>query len=140
VSGATFRIEDGVAWVGEAKFPQAEVRFYDYEFSDYTTRTRGFALKFPNGFTLSVMWGTNSYSANHDRDGMFSSEPFLEACPDAEIAVYSETGEWVKFEDGDNVRGWCTPQEVAGVIEILMHYKGDDELHHLRHIELPRGE
>ena len=70
-----FRFDDGVAWIGERSFPDAidcwESR---RDVPRYKFRSRGFYL-IVNGWTLSIQWGSGTYSENHD---MFGNAPFVD--------------------------------------------------------------
>lgn len=115
-----FRIEDGVPWIGDRSFPWA----FGLNTSEATIdggrawRQRGFHLMFETGATLSVQWGSGSYSSNHDA-GLFGGE-WHEESPDAEIAVWDKDNVWLEWPDtSDTVRGCCTPDEVLAVVDIL---------------------
>ena len=83
-----------------------------------STYNRGFQITFKNGWTISVQFGSGSYCDNRDlhghdmvewknRDGVITSS-------NAEIAIWREWNDkWYEFENGDVVKGWCTPDEVA---------------------------
>ena len=86
-----------------------------------STAHKGFQLKFENGWTISVQWGTSNYCSNrsldhYDLTEWFKREPFYE-CDTAEIAMWGSDDKWYEFENGDTVKGWCTPNEVAEWIE-----------------------
>jgi hypothetical protein len=61
----------------------------------------GFHMTFKNGYTMSVQFGKNNYS-----DGGETT---------AEIAAWGPGG-WVKLSEHDDVRGWCSPDEVLEVM------------------------
>jgi len=119
-----FRIEDGVPWIGEKPFPWAEkVNEADVDTDSLKWRSRGFWLKFENGYTLSVQFGTGNYCANRDFPSVDSK--WHEDCPDAEIALWDRHDAWYEWED-DTVRGWCTPDEVLTVIETVSSWPNDE--------------
>ena len=61
----------------------------------------GFHMTFKNGYTMSVQFGKNSYS-----DGGETT---------AEVAVWGPGG-WVKLSEHDDVRGWCSPDDVLEIM------------------------
>lgn len=84
------------------------------------TAGKGFQLKFENGWTASVQWGGGNYCDNYthpigqagsvaDEYGNYNSE-------NAEIAAWPKDGEFVKFQNGDQVKGYVEADEVADFI------------------------
>jgi hypothetical protein len=121
----TFRIEDGVGFIGEKEYRWAQVTHHDSNFDDF--RVRGLRLNFENGWVLSVIWGTGSYSANKytwDRD----RNEFREESPTAEIAAWnahlgSELVVWA--DSSDQVMGWLTPEQVNRLIVEMMGWESE---------------
>ena len=62
----------------------------------------GFHMTFKNGYTMSVQFGKSNYS-----DGGETT---------AEIAAWGPDGEWMKLSEHDDVRGWCSPDDVLEVM------------------------
>jgi len=62
----------------------------------------GFHMTFKNGYTMSVQFGKGNYS-----DGGETT---------AEIAAWGPDRKWVKLSEHDDVRGWCSPDEVLEVM------------------------
>jgi len=58
----------------------------------------GFSMKFENGYTISVQLGKIAYS-----DGE----------KNAEVAAWDAEGNYVDFEEGMDVVGWQTTNDVA---------------------------
>lgn len=75
---------------------------------------RGFQMKFENGLTVSVMFGTMNYCERRKFDLDYSSEMKIDAVlsANAEIAIWDENDQWFDFGT-DQVKGWCSPDEVA---------------------------
>lgn len=116
----TVRIEDGVPWIGERSFPWAYfVRCDDLpEDVGVDFRTRAFQLRFENGWTLSVAFGTASYSANHDH-GIGRGE-WHEESPDAELAAFPpHSDELAEWATGDTVLGYVPADMIHHVIDVL---------------------
>ena len=95
-----------------------------------STMNKGFAMTFENGWTISVQWGTGNYCEARDLVGGFDAAMKVEGgiwkSPSAEIAIWSgtERGEFnYQFENGDTVRGWCSPDEVASWINKVSNFK-----------------
>jgi hypothetical protein len=98
----------------------------------YLRHKHGFQIEFSNGIVVSVIFGAGTYSENRDnpigehyltRD---KGEALKLACEgvrseDAEVAIFKPedissprmwlTKEW-KPDNGDDVKGYCTPEEV----------------------------
>ncbi len=92
------------------------------------TQNKGFRMKFENGFSISVQWGTENYcekkSFNTDIDPR--KERIWESTS-AEIAVFNEEG-IVPIGGDDQVIGWLSSNEVALVITIVSSSKDKDEI------------
>ena len=65
----------------------------------------GFHMTFKNGYTMSVQFGKGNYS-----DGGETT---------AEIAAWGPDGKWMKLSEHDDVRGWCSPDEVLEVMNMV---------------------
>jgi hypothetical protein len=117
----TLRIEDGVPWIGDRSFPWAAmVRSDDREYGEVRPwRSRGFHLRFENGWLLSVQFGTGNYCAN--RDYSFGDGEWHEECPNAEIAAWWGEGGMIDWEEsGDSVLGWVPAEKVLDWIDDFM--------------------
>jgi hypothetical protein len=58
-------------------------------------------MTFENGYTISVQFSKTNYS-----DGGETT---------AEVAAWGPDG-WVKLSEHDDVRGWCTPNEILEIM------------------------
>lgn len=65
----------------------------------------GFHMTFKNGYTMSVQFGKTNYS-----DGGVTT---------AEIAAWGPDGQWLSLGEGDDVRGWCSPDEVLEIMNMV---------------------
>jgi hypothetical protein len=90
------------------------------------TLNKGFAVTFPNGWTVSVQFGPGNYCHNRDlHDHEMRGKGDFYQCANAEIAAYRDNAdgrraEWYTFpayEDGDTVRGWVNPLEVLDFMQ-----------------------
>ena len=93
-----------------------------------TTRNKGFAMTFENGFGISVQWGTMNYCEKKNLGAEYKDEmktPRWESRT-AEIAIYKDK----KFIDlGENqVIGWLSPDEVAKIIEGVSSAESSEEI------------
>jgi hypothetical protein len=62
-------------------------------------------MTFKNGYTISVQFSKTNYS-----DGGETT---------AEIAAWGPDGKWMKLSEHDDVRGWCSPDEVLKVMNTV---------------------
>jgi hypothetical protein len=72
----------------------------------------GFTLTFENLWTISVQWGALNMCSVKGDDS-----------PTAEIAIWPPDGSWYKFEDGQDVLGYQTPDQVAEWIQFCKTQK-----------------
>jgi hypothetical protein len=84
----------------------------------YSTLNKGFQMTFQNGWTISVQFGFGNYCQNnHHPEGFyFSQNVAIVESQDAEIAIWDKEGKFYNF-GGDDVKGYCSPNEVAEWIE-----------------------
>ena len=85
------------------------------------TENKGFRMKFENGFTISVQWGTFNYCEKKNLMAEYKNEmqETTWESGNAEIAVFDTDGELLPIGENDAVIGWLTPNEVAKVIAIV---------------------
>ena len=83
------------------------------------TGGRGFHLTFDNNWTISVQFSGGHYCDNKEEHWNFAQNQIAKGdsvrSSNAEIAVWRKNGGLILLEH-DNVRGWCTANEVAQVI------------------------
>lgn len=80
-----------------------------------TTFNRGFHMTFDNGLTISVQWGTGNYCERKKPVYMTDElRNVMVESKDAEIAIWENQGgkRFLNF-GSDEVKGYCTPNEVA---------------------------
>lgn len=88
---------------------------------------KGFQMTFPNGLTVSVMFGAGNYCEhryNEDVEPLFGATVPVwhqHGSEDAEVAVIGPDGNFVKdwphCPDCDQVAGWLTPSQVLEVMQ-----------------------
>lgn len=78
---------------------------------DYDFHTRRMRIDCRNGYTLSVVFDTGTYSSNRD---LLGDTPFREEVETAEIALLGPGGLSTAFSDewGDEVKGHCDAEEI----------------------------
>lgn len=91
-------------------------------------RNQGFQIRFGNGYTLSVQFGSFHYCANRDLSSAASFDAWrtgedVHSSPNAEVAIIDPSGDFVVFKDGDQVRPHTTPDTVADMIAWIMQQK-----------------
>jgi len=110
-------IKDGVGFInGEAM--TTDVDYNDGgEPGPISMRTRRMRIDCGNGYKLSVVFGSFTYSDNHDHG--FAGNQWCEEVCQAEIAVLGplELSEPFKDEWGDGVKGYCSGEEILAVLE-----------------------
>ena len=92
-----------------------------------TFARKGFQMTFPNGLTVSVMFGSGNYCEhrfNRDVEPLFGATVPVwgrHGSEDAEVAVIAPDGEFMDgfphCPDCDHVVGWLTPSEVLEVMQ-----------------------
>jgi hypothetical protein len=89
----------------------------DYEDIDREFKTRRMRIDCHNGYKLSVVFGSCSYSDNHDH-GLGGAE-WHEEVETAEIAVLGtlRMSESFEIEWGDTVKGYASPKEILDVMQ-----------------------
>lgn len=73
-----------------------------------TTESKGFHITFENGWTVSVQFGRGNYCENYNFEEYGSAPP----SQNAEIAAWGPNGECHYFDNGDNVMGYQSPEQV----------------------------
>lgn len=84
-------------------------------------QNKGFHLTFENNWTISVQFGNGNYCSRQNDE----VNDFMHTSPNAEIAVWRDK----RKDNGfitlgyDQVKGYCSPDEVAKVINIISKAK-----------------
>ena len=78
---------------------------------------KGFIIAFTNGYSVSVQFGWMNYCDIRDN-------PNAKQSATAEIAIFNASMEFVGqqlgiFTNYDDVEGWCTPERVLEVLNIV---------------------
>ena len=91
------------------------------------TRNRGFRVKFANGYSVSVQFGTGAYCSRKDHSQPYGIERESEVweSTDAEIAIFDPGGNFFPLPEwGDDVKGWLSADEVLGIMNLVSSWKG----------------
>jgi len=92
------------------------------------TNNKGFRIKFSNGYAVSVQWGPENYCERKSYNDINPREERTWNSKTAEIAVFNPSDGFVSIGDGDVVRGWVTPDDVAEVMSIVSSGKEDGKI------------
>lgn len=107
----TFRVDDrGVFWIGDRAVPWAKVEAADTG-PPLTIHHRGALIKFENGYTLSLIWGTIAYGTNYDTASI-NEEPML-----VEVGILHHEHGLIELPVYDNVAGYLTPADVLSIMD-----------------------
>ena len=101
------------------------------------TQNKGFSIKFENGFSISVQWGTVNYCEKKNIGAEYGDEmkkPTWESTS-AEIAVFKGSdsthpggSEIIEIGDHDAVIGWLSPDKVARALAIVSSSTTENEI------------
>jgi hypothetical protein len=101
------------------------------------TQGKGFFITFENGYSLSVQWGYGNYCANrheYDSGGDYVDNQRVlgeEGSNTAEIAIINPDGDMngkaLGIFDGDDVEGYCTPERVLEVMNLIAALEKSDD-------------
>jgi len=92
---------------------------------------KGFQVTFKNGVTVSVQFGVGNYCKDYNKFPVIedyikeSKEQAENGSPNAEIAIFNKDG-WLTKEfkdDGDDVLGYKTPEQVLKALNWAKKYK-----------------
>jgi hypothetical protein len=85
-----------------------------------STENKGFHMTFENGWTISVQFGYGNYCDNRHHNDRFElgKNNDIVSSATAEIGIWNADGKWYTFDNGDEVKGYCSPDEVAKFITI----------------------
>jgi len=74
-------------------------------------------MQFQNGYRISIVYGAGLYSRDMDGfsfKGTFDKDKALASS--VEIAIFNPNNEFIPFKDGQDVKGYVTPDELADII------------------------
>lgn len=77
----------------------------------FPNATKGFQIKFANGYTVSVQWGPGNYCDNYGSPARKTADDSATA----ETAIITPDGDFLLYK-GDSVQGHQTADDVAETI------------------------
>jgi len=87
------------------------------------TQNKGFQITFENDWTISVQFGYGNYCDNYKNDKFRANNTeMIVDSTDAEIAIWNGNGDWYVFDNGDTVKRYCSPDEVAEWINKVIKF------------------
>lgn len=83
----------------------------------------GCHVTFPNGWAVSIQWGSGNYGSNYDAPIDRSTR--VPDASSAEVAVVApgDHGDLVRWKDGDTVQGWCSMERVQRLLDLVAEGK-----------------
>ena len=106
-----------------------------------STENRGFQMTFENGIVISVQFDVTNYCSRRSFNASLQEKTpsRIVESPNAEIAIWSENSRTGAFAENnhwfsfgyDNVKGWCSANEVAKWINICSFAHSLEELKEL---------
>lgn len=73
-------------------------------------------IVFPNGYTVSIVYGGSVYSSDRNGDRFLDNIKPDEIATTVEVAILDPQGEFVKFRDGETVKGFSPIHEVLSIL------------------------
>lgn len=112
--------DEGVFMVGDRPIPWAQMHSNDVVVPGIHHRTRQAFVHFENGWHLSIVWGSGTYSTNRDTFSLPRFHEFTEEPTTVEVAIINErTGQWAP--DGD-VLGWVSADRLLRIIAAVAEW------------------
>lgn len=103
----------------------------------YTNANKGFVMAI-NGFRISVQWGPGNYISDMDiRRKMDPNHPMeykIFGSDDAEVLIWDRIGKPIKWDNDDEVVGFCSSDTVARFIGCLVNCGDEDPVKALNQI------
>jgi hypothetical protein len=94
-------------------------------------RHRACLVRFESGWAASIIWGTATYSTNHDQ--LHADDPFAEQPTTVEVGVLDHTGQLrMRRHDDDgyewhDVEGYLDDTQLAALLDQLAAMPSDDD-------------
>ena len=84
-------------------------------------------MQFENGYTISFVYGAATYS--RDWNSMEFPRKFEKEqawASGVEVAIFDPNNEPIPFKDGQGIKGWVTPDELADIIHWVKNLKKEN--------------
>ena len=73
-------------------------------------------IVFPNGYSASIVYGGATYSTNLNGERFLNAIAETDRASTVEIAVLDPQGEFVKFRDGESVKGFANINDLLAIL------------------------
>lgn len=105
--------------IDNRRWPIASFDNKTHDFEHFCWRERRIRLIFENGWLLSIVWGSGTYSSNHLNNTY--NIPFIEEPTVVELAAWNERlkGGMVTWPDGDTVEGYVPVEALPEIIDCI---------------------
>lgn len=70
----------------------------------------------PNGHTVSIVYGGATYSTDRNGQRFLENIKPDEIATTVEVAILDPQGEFVKFKDGESVKGFATLNDLLSIL------------------------
>lgn len=96
------------------------IKFGHEDFTEGVPQAHRFRMRFMNGYSVSIVYGRMFHSSPilayglSKYDKKFDNDLFPAAS--VEIAIIDPFGDFVKFKDDHEVKGWVTPDEIPAIL------------------------
>lgn len=125
----TFRLDDDgrTLLVGDARYGWGTYFHEDLTlFDGGLFHNRQYKVPFENGWQVSLLWGSCTYSTNHDH-GLAGSpdDAFTEAPELVEVAVIHRRAGLTEFPNGDSISPYRTAEEVNALLNAVAAWPTD---------------
>lgn len=109
-------------WFGDRHVPWAQVKAYDSPIGiplgthvPYSVRQA--RIPFENGLALSVIWGSGTYSDNHEHG--IRETPFTETPRMVEVAALDQDNELIRLSDDELVAGYVDVGDLVDIVDFI---------------------
>lgn len=73
-------------------------------------------IKFPNGYSASIVYGGATYSTNLKGERFLNSIAETDYATTVEIAILNPNGDFVPFKDNEQIKGFATLTELLNIL------------------------
>jgi hypothetical protein len=90
---------------------------YDLPLTTGIDQVHRCGVAFPNGYQISIVYGRSLYSLSAGTERNFESTIAPDQLADrVEVAIIAPDGEFVQFQDGEQVKGYATVTELLQIV------------------------
>jgi hypothetical protein len=107
--------DTGTVWLGTRRIAWGQLHQATTGLANTRFEERRYTVPFENGWRITIVWGSCSFSDNlHLGGNPFTEEPCL-----VEVAVHSPAGAMIPFPDGNDIAGYVPVHHVAELIDTV---------------------